>query len=67
MPASQPPADGRTRVVVVGSGWRFLSGISYYTCRLSNALAARHDVGAVLMRQLLPTGSIPGAGGSGGG
>ena len=62
MPASQPPADGRTRVVVVGSGWRFLSGISYYTCRLGNALAGRYDVGAILMRQLLPTRLYPGRG-----
>ncbi|MGX6603074.1 glycosyltransferase family 4 protein [Micromonosporaceae bacterium Da 78-11] len=61
MPASLPPADSdRTRIVVVGSGWRFLSGISYYTCRLSNALQERHDVGAVLMRQLLPTRLYPG-------
>lgn len=27
------------RVLVVGSGWRFTSGISYYTCRLANALS----------------------------
>jgi glycosyltransferase involved in cell wall biosynthesis len=47
-------------VVVVGSGWRFLSGISYYTCRLSNALQQRYDVGAILMRQLLPTRLYPG-------
>ncbi len=61
MPASPPPPDDRrTRVVVVGSGWRFLSGISYYTCRLSNALQQRYDVGAILMRQLLPTRLYPG-------
>lgn len=57
MPAS--PHD-RTRVVVVGSGWRFCSGISYYTCRLSNALSERYDVGVILMRQLLPTRLYPG-------
>jgi glycosyltransferase involved in cell wall biosynthesis len=50
----------RARIVVVGSGWRFLSGISYYTCRLANALNSRYDVGAVLMRQLLPTRLYPG-------
>jgi glycosyltransferase involved in cell wall biosynthesis len=44
----------------VGSGWRFLSGISYYTCRLANALGSRYDVGAVLMRQLLPSRLYPG-------
>jgi len=58
--ASRPPADERTRVVVVGSGWRYLSGISYYTCRLSNAMAERFDVGTVLMRQLLPARLYPG-------
>ncbi|MET0414554.1 MAG: glycosyl transferase, partial [Actinoplanes sp.] len=47
-------------MVVVGSGWRFLSGISYYTCRLSNALEQRYAVGAILMRQLLPTRLYPG-------
>jgi len=63
VPASPPPpADGRTRVMVVGSGWRFLSGISYYTCRLSNALSERYDVGTILMRQLLPTRLYPGRG-----
>ena len=61
MPASRPPADNAPlRIVVVGSGRRFLSGISYYTCRLGNALASRHVVGAVLMRQLLPTRLYPG-------
>ncbi|GLY05588.1 MULTISPECIES: glycosyltransferase [Actinoplanes] len=60
MPASQPAE--RTRILVVGSGWRFLSGISYYTCRLSNALAERHEVGAILMRRLLPARLYPGRG-----
>jgi glycosyltransferase involved in cell wall biosynthesis len=55
------PASGEpTRIVVVGSGWRFLSGISYYTCRLANALHQRYDVAAILMRQLLPTRLYPG-------
>ena len=52
--------NGRKRVLVVGSGWRFTSGISYYTCRLANALTGRYDVGAILMRQLLPTRLYPG-------
>jgi glycosyltransferase involved in cell wall biosynthesis len=59
--ASRRPGDERrTRVLVVGSGWHFLSGISYYTCRLSNALSARYDVGAILMRRLLPRRLYPG-------
>ena len=55
-------AFDRKRVLVVGSGWRFTSGISYYTCRLANALTSRYDVGAILMRQLLPTRLYPGRG-----
>jgi glycosyltransferase involved in cell wall biosynthesis len=56
VPASRSPE----RIVVVGSGWRFLSGISYYTCRLANALTSQYEVGAILMRQLLPTRLYPG-------
>jgi glycosyltransferase involved in cell wall biosynthesis len=45
---------------VIGSGWRFLSGISYYTCQLSNALAQGHRVSVILMRRLLPRRAYPG-------
>ena len=48
------------RVCVVGSGTRFLSGISYYTIRLSNALAQSNRVSVVLMRRLLPSCLYPG-------
>lgn len=48
------------KVCVVGAGKRFLSGLSYYTLRLTNALAQDHDVSAILMRQLLPTRLYPG-------
>lgn len=48
------------RVCVVGAGPRFLSGISYYTLRLTNALAHSHRVSAILMRQLLPARLYPG-------
>ena len=50
----------RLRVCVVGSGTRFLSGISYYTHQLACALAGPHQVSVVLMRQLLPTFLYPG-------
>jgi glycosyltransferase involved in cell wall biosynthesis len=50
----------RTRVCVVGSGTRFLSGISYYTLRLTNALAENHETSAILMRRLLPARLYPG-------
>jgi glycosyltransferase involved in cell wall biosynthesis len=46
--------------MVVGSGWRFTSGISYYTCRLANELAADHEVSALLMRNLVPRLAYPG-------
>lgn len=48
------------RVCVVGSGWRFTSGISYYTCRLATALASHSTVSVVLMRQLIPRRLYPG-------
>lgn len=53
-------ADQRRRVLVVGSGTRFLSGISVYTVRLANALAERHRVSMLTMRQLLPARLYPG-------
>ncbi|WP_309238159.1 glycosyltransferase [Actinoplanes aureus] len=59
MPVSHP-RNADVRVLVVGSGWRFLSGISYYTCRLSNALSERFEVGTILMRRLLPARLYPG-------
>ncbi len=49
------------RLMVVGSGTRFLSGISVYTLRLANALAASGArVSLLTMRQLLPTRFYPG-------
>jgi glycosyltransferase involved in cell wall biosynthesis len=48
------------RVCVVGSGSRFLSGISTYTTRLANALADHHAVTIVTMRGLLPRRFYPG-------
>jgi glycosyltransferase involved in cell wall biosynthesis len=48
------------RVCIAGSGTRFLSGLSYYTIRLANALAEEHDVSVIPMRQLLPTRLYPG-------
>lgn len=53
--AARPPA-----VCVVGSGTRFLSGISVYTIHLANALVGRHKVSIVTMRGLLPRRLYPG-------
>jgi len=51
---------GQDRVVVVGSGSFYASGISHYTYRLSSALADEYDVGALLMRRLVPRRLYPG-------
>ncbi len=64
-PMTAPRSDDPTaapRVMVVGAGWRFTSGISYYTCRLTNAIAEVAPVSALLMRQLVPTRLYPGRG-----
>jgi glycosyltransferase involved in cell wall biosynthesis len=47
-------------VVIIGPSTRFLSGISYYTMRLSNALSAEVDVTAILFRNMLPKRLFPG-------
>lgn len=61
---SRPRPDNQLRVCVVGSGMRFMSGISVYTFRLADALARSHTmkVSQILMRQLLPTRLYPGRG-----
>lgn len=52
--------DNPPKVLVVGAGTRFLSAMSYYTIRLTNALSTRFAVTAIPMRQLLPTFMYPG-------
>ena len=47
-------------VCVVGSGTRFLSGISYYTRHLAVSLAGRVQVSVILMRGLIPRLLYPG-------
>lgn len=49
------------RVLIVGPGFRFLSGLSVYTCSLANALADSHDVSVLLLDRLIPTRLYPGA------
>jgi glycosyltransferase involved in cell wall biosynthesis len=44
----------------VGSGPHFLSGISYYTHHLSEALGARADTAVILLRRLIPARWYPG-------
>lgn len=48
------------KVCVVGSGTKFVSGISYYTYFLACALRQRHDVVSILMRHLIPRHLYPG-------
>jgi len=48
------------KVVIIGPSKRFLSGVSYYTIRLSNALSDLTDVEAILFRKMLPQRLFPG-------
>jgi glycosyltransferase involved in cell wall biosynthesis len=50
----------KIRVVIIGPSTRFLSGVSYYTIRLSNALADVTEVEALLFRNMLPKRLFPG-------
>lgn len=54
-------ADVRTRLCVMGPGFRFMSGVSVYTCTLARALAEDFDVCVLLLRRLLPRRLYPGA------
>ena len=54
------PESAAQRVLIVGAGTRFLSAMSYYTIRLTNALAERFSVALIPMRQLIPTFLYPG-------
>jgi glycosyltransferase involved in cell wall biosynthesis len=48
-------------VCLVGPGWRFTSGISYYTCRLANSMASDQcETSVILIRRLLPRLLYPG-------
>jgi glycosyltransferase involved in cell wall biosynthesis len=48
------------RVAIIGPSQRFLSGVSYYTIRLSNALATHAHVKTILFRNMLPKKLFPG-------
>lgn len=47
-------------ICIVGPSKRFLSGISYYTIRLANAMSEEKNVSVICFRQLLPTFLFPG-------
>lgn len=58
--AGTDEAGPELKVCVVGSGTRFVSGISYYTYFLARALNQHHHVVSILMRHLIPTRWYPG-------
>ena len=53
--------ENRRRVMVIGSGTRFISGISHYTHALACALSTDWRTSVVLMRGLVPRRMYPGA------
>lgn len=50
----------RVDVCVVGSGTRFVSGLSYFTHRLALSFGEHSRTSVILMRQLIPTRFYPG-------
>lgn len=50
----------RRRICLVGPGFRFLGGLSVYTCRMANALVEHHDVSVILLDRLIPQRLYPG-------
>jgi len=59
-PSGPPP--GCPPICLVGPGWRFTSGMSYYTCRLATAMTGGHRVSVIQLRNLLPRRFYPGRG-----
>jgi glycosyltransferase involved in cell wall biosynthesis len=57
---TDPGTDRGPAVALIGPSQKFLSGISYFTLRLSNALADFSPVNAILFRNMLPKYLFPG-------
>jgi glycosyltransferase involved in cell wall biosynthesis len=55
-----PGSNSTFPICLVGPGWKFTSGISYYTCRLANAIDDQHGTSVILLRRLLPKRFYPG-------
>ncbi|MEM3714794.1 MAG: sugar transferase, partial [Nitrososphaeria archaeon] len=49
-----------SKICIVGPSTRFLSGVSYYTIRLANALVEQNEVSVIYYRELLPKSLFPG-------
>jgi len=47
-------------ICIIGPSKRFLSGISYYTIRLANALSSTNEISVICFRKLLPKFLFPG-------
>ena len=47
-------------ITIIGPGKKFLSGISYYTIKLANALSKEHKVSVITIKNLLPKFLFPG-------
>ncbi len=52
--------EEKRKIAIIGPSVRFLSGISYYTIQLSNALSEYATVRSVLFRRMLPKKFFPG-------
>jgi glycosyltransferase involved in cell wall biosynthesis len=52
--------EKQVRIALIGPSHRFVSGISYFTARLSDALSCEHDVLPLLFRYMLPRRLFPG-------
>ncbi|VVB89942.1 D-inositol-3-phosphate glycosyltransferase [uncultured archaeon] len=50
----------KANICIVGPSKRFLSGISYYTIRIANALSDSNNVSVICFRKLLPEFLFPG-------
>jgi glycosyltransferase involved in cell wall biosynthesis len=57
---SEPSPSPRREILVVGSGTRFISGVSHYTRYVATALGERASVSVILMRRLIPRVLYPG-------
>jgi glycosyltransferase involved in cell wall biosynthesis len=47
-------------ITIIGPSKKFLSGISYYTIKLANALSKEHKVSVITIKNLLPKFLFPG-------
>lgn len=48
------------KIAIIGPSTQFLSGVSYFTTRLANALSTKVEVEAILFRHMLPARLFPG-------